>query len=395
MTKKASNPNTVQKDKTDYRFKILYALGIIFIVAGHGANGGLGSALQVGGWFPFYSFHLALFMFCSGYFYKLDSHNNTLRYIFKKIKHLLLPLFLWNIFYGCFVFILSNYGFEFGMPLTIEKFTTDIFTTGHQFVFNLGGWFVIPLFMTQVFTVVLRKVLGKWNHWSKEWVLALLYFALGILGIWLARKGWRTDWALVLTRMLALMPFYGLGILYKTKLEKHDKLKNWLYFLILFTIQFFVILRSGGKVPTGIQSWSDYKAVLSTILVGITGIAFWLRISKILEPTIGKSRIINLIANNTFPIMIHQFLGFWILNLIFAIGTSVFNTGGVFNWEGYHTSIFYKYLPYGYTFFEILYLIAGIGVPILISKISAFFKKKLLLEFLSKNQFLSPPLHKS
>ena len=50
----------------DSHFAILSALGMIFIVDGH-LNG---SYFDVGGLFPYYSFHVPLFCFVSGYFYK-------------------------------------------------------------------------------------------------------------------------------------------------------------------------------------------------------------------------------------------------------------------------------------------------------------------------------------
>lgn len=59
-------------DNIDYRFKIMYALGMIFIVSGHCGGGGLSLAYE---FLAVYGFHLALFMFCSGYFYKTVSEK--------------------------------------------------------------------------------------------------------------------------------------------------------------------------------------------------------------------------------------------------------------------------------------------------------------------------------
>ena len=45
-------------------FQLLSAIGIILVVFGHSKN----SLLLFGTIFPFYSFHMALFAFISGYF---------------------------------------------------------------------------------------------------------------------------------------------------------------------------------------------------------------------------------------------------------------------------------------------------------------------------------------
>ena len=47
--------------KTDYRFKVLYAIAIIMIVSGHANGGGLGELTQF--YSPLYSFHVPLFLF--------------------------------------------------------------------------------------------------------------------------------------------------------------------------------------------------------------------------------------------------------------------------------------------------------------------------------------------
>lgn len=94
-------------NKVDYRFKILYAIGMLMVVAGH-CNGG-GIPLDIAGWFPYYGFHLSLFAFASGYFYKSSYENNVIRYIIKKTKSLIVPLYiylcLWNY---CYPFTLSR-----------------------------------------------------------------------------------------------------------------------------------------------------------------------------------------------------------------------------------------------------------------------------------------------
>lgn len=59
----------MENKKVNYKFKFLYTIGIIFIVAGHCKNGGISIFYE---WFPPYSFHLALFMFASGYFYNIN-----------------------------------------------------------------------------------------------------------------------------------------------------------------------------------------------------------------------------------------------------------------------------------------------------------------------------------
>lgn len=79
----------------NYQFLILQAIGIILVVTGH--RGGISFFDD---WFPMYSFHMPMFVFISGYFYKTYSEQKVKEFFLKKVKHLVFPYFLWNFFYG-------------------------------------------------------------------------------------------------------------------------------------------------------------------------------------------------------------------------------------------------------------------------------------------------------
>lgn len=140
----------------DYRFKILYAMGMLFVLCDHTQGGGISI---VSDWFPYAGLHLSLFAFCSGYFYKSSSEEDIGKYIYKKIRTLLLPLYIYNIVYGFIVWILRLKGFEMGGNITLNNLLIAPITNGHQFIYNMGGWFITPLFMVEVYNILCRKIL--------------------------------------------------------------------------------------------------------------------------------------------------------------------------------------------------------------------------------------------
>ena len=77
------------------------------------------------------------------------------------------------------------------------------------------------------------------------------------------------------------------------------------------------------------------------------GIAFWLRISKLLVPVLKNSKVVLFIANSTYYIMIHHFLGFMSIKTIFAFLNYFIGLFPDFNWIEYKTNIWYYYLPFG------------------------------------------------
>ena len=239
------------KGRIDYRIKILYFLGMIFIVSGHIENGGVSLFYE---WFPLYSFHLALFAFCSGYMYKKGSEKNIKQYITKKIKKLIIPVFLFNIFYCLLVSILSNFGFTIGVSKEnlVEKLLILPITNGHQFAYNMGGWFVIPLFMILIFNIFVQK----YFHYCKKIYIYFIYIIIGIIGMYLASRGYNYDWWLVFARFSYLLQFFAIGLIYKDYLEQKDKISNLLYFLIIFTISIIIIFKY-GEMPYIIPSWCN------------------------------------------------------------------------------------------------------------------------------------------
>lgn len=351
-----------KSSKTDYRFKILYALGMLFIVAGHCDSGGISLFYD---WFPPYSFHLGLFAFCSGYFFKEQALRSVKAYCIKKVRRLLLPLYLWNVFYALLILILEKWGFTIGAGINLNDLFLLPIVNGHHFIYNMGAWFVIPLFMIQIYTIGIRYLLRKFESPYKEHFLFSLYMILGFIGIQLANSGYNVGWWLVLVRMLFFLPFYGVGIYYKNILEKFDHIPNSLYFLVIFTIQLLVAMRY-GCIPTYTPSWcNDFvHGPFLPYIVGFCGISFWIRVARILEPVIGNGKIVNLIANNTFSIMVNQFLGFMILKAGFAL-LQLVDIISDFDMYRFKTDIWYFYIPCDIRNTLILYLIAGIGIPIL------------------------------
>lgn len=250
--------------------------------------------------------------------------------------------------------------------VTVSKLLLWPITNGHQFGLNMGGWFVIPLFMVEVYNVLIRKLFYKLHIRVNEWVYFVLNMFLGIFGVILADLGYNQGWWLVLVRMLFFLPFYEIGILYKEKLEKYDnRISGFWYFAAIFGIN-LLLLYVYGYIPYYTPAWCNNFGSVPIVpyMVGILGIAFWFRISKIMEPGIGKSKYVNLIADNTFSIMIHQFLGFMVLKTIFAMISKWTPLCSDFDWVKYKTDIWYYYVPNGEVQFVILYLVAGIAISV-------------------------------
>ena len=366
---------TEKNSGVDYRFRLLYALGMIFIVSGHCNGGGVSLFYD---WFPPYAFHLGLFAFCSGYFYRDENGADLPGYALRKAKTLLLPMYLWNCFYALLLVILRRFGFVIGMAPSFATLVTMPLYEGSQFELNMGAWFVVPLFLSQVFTAVLRRTCSVSRSRGREIAAFLFCLALGALGVTLARHGFRRGWELLLLRFLYFLPFYALGVFYRRVLERLDTLPHGVYFALIFAAQYLIILLC-GRIPYYTPSRCDdfLEPGIVPFLVGFVAIAFWLRMAKILEPSLGKGRWLNAIADNSYSIMVNQYLGFMAVKAGFAFLKRITSRCQAFDMQAFKTNIAYFYTPGG-RIFLLVYLVAGLLVPIVMQKLVDLGRRALL-----------------
>lgn len=359
------------------QFKLLSAIAITIIVAGHCFHGGINLGHD---WFPPYSFNIALLVFISGYFYKDKYEDSVLKYIWKRTKRLLIPAYLWNIVYGLFILLMKNFGYTIGAEVNPYNLFLMPFVDGEAFVYNLGSWFVYPLFAVCVFNVLFRKLL-RWIKLDNEYFIFLIYLTIGIIGINIS-IGLSTSGAggtsdnngilRLLTRSMFFLPCYQLGKLYKAKLEAKDNLNSIAYFGILFGVQLtlLTIFESSENLkyfPSAMSGFNNGPFV--PYITALTGIAFWLRVSKLLTPAVRHWKPIRLVADNTYSIMIHQIIGYMSVKWIFALLSSTTDWFKDFNFDLMRTNVWYWYLPKGMEQYALLYLLGGILVPIGIKKL--------------------------
>lgn len=345
--------------KENKEFRVLSAIGIILVVAGH-----LGYDLfDIGGLFPYYSFHVFLFLFISGYFYKEEAEERILNYIWRKFVSLMVPYFLWNLFYGVLAQLLHMAGFSIGESISLKTLFLSPFIDGHQFMYHFPAWFVPVLFMLEVMNVLMRKVLSM-IRLNYEWLIFGLCLAAGILTAYLAIGGHVWGWHKIPGRLLFMFPGLQMGKLYREKLEWHDRLEDGPYFLLVMGVQMLITIFCGGLAFSAVWVTSFANGPVIPYLTVITGIAFWLRIAKIISTIPYLSRKLVYIGRHTYAVMMHHMACFMLVKGFFYLMSL---------WtpfcEGYDTEMFFHeinfvYLIGGSEASKWIYLLAGIGIPL-------------------------------
>lgn len=369
--------------KVDYRFKFLYVIGTLAIVIGH-----TGETINLfSNFIPYASYFLAIFAFSSGYFFSdKKCEQETGIYIWHKVKSLLIPFYIYNIAYGLFVAFTRLFGFSIGADLSFQKLFIECLVYPNNFVYNLASWYVIPLLLTQIFYILLRKVFKKLKYGNGEYLLFLIELLLGVFGVIMAQNGYNRWGYLLITRTLYLIPFFGLGILYKRKLEAKDNLSNGWYFSILLALKLLIITFYGRILFYSVVWCNDFNETpIMPFIVGTIGIAFWLRIARILNPILPESKMVKAISDCSYSIMMNQVIGFMFVKTVYAViarYTPLFND---FNMAEYKSNVWYYYFPGGMYQWGIVYVAAGIVIPILMQKVIDIIAAKIKTVFYKQN----------
>lgn len=348
--------------KTNKKMLILSCIGIIIVVLGHSAD----QISLVSNIFKYYSFHMVLFVFISGYFYKPENEDKLWGkegYILKKIKRLVIPYFMWNLIYGIIVNIFKSLNIiSYGEPINFNSLFVKPWITGHQFILNLASWFLLALFIVNILYILIRKIFTKIKLWN-DYVAVFVTLMGAITCVYLSKQNLRQEYIPILRTGFFLF-FYQFGYIYKTKIENKLRINAALYLFLLIMVQ-LIILKVDGKISNRVVFMSfDSKMIITPIIVGLTGILFWTKISEILEPSLGNSKVVNYIGNNTFDIMLHHLFCMFLINvIIFKISTLLHLDG--FNVERFKTTIYYCYTA-GLAQVQILYTFCIITIPLIV-----------------------------
>lgn len=351
-------------------FCILSAVAIIMVVAGH-----LGySIMTLGELFPYYSFHVPLFLFISGYFYKETEEEHPFAYVKKKARRLLLPYFIWNLFYGVAAWLLRRYGFYMGEGISLETLFLAPFMHGYQFIYNYAAWFVPVLFVIEMMNLLMRIAVGRslrrllpvkeGADRLAEWVFLFGSLFVGMVVIYLAIGGHVWGDYKAPGRILLLYPCFQVGQFYKKRLEKHDTLGNLPYFAIVLSVQAALQVCCNGLAFSSVWCTGFANGPVIPYVTIVSGIAFWLRIARIMKPVAEKSKAVRWIGQNTYTVMMHHVMIFMLIKMIIAALAAFTGMCADFDFGQFYANIDYVYLVNGAEHFKMVYLAAGVGAPL-------------------------------
>ena len=330
------------RDKT---MDVMLAIGIIFVVMGHNYQPDI---LKL----PAYTFQIALFFFVSGYFFKSQNSLKTkFFWIKKKVLNLLLPYFIYNLFYAFLTLYLFSRGVSLGEKITFYNFFVSPFVYGHQYFLYLAAWFVPQLFLIHLsaqFLIIKDK---------KIYIFVLLILVLISSSLFISKYSLEQGPVLLILGRTA----FGLGFYLLGKLLNifENRIKKYLVSPITFFLAYIIYVSLGSffggfnySLAFGDFSNSPYVTLGGTILA----IIMVYIISDYIGRAVSEKSLILKIGRNTFSIMANHLLVFFLINYVFY-RFSLVPPASLSN-------IFYNYNVERIWF---IYLILGIVIPLLFS----------------------------
>lgn len=306
--------------KENKAFMILSALGILFVVDEH-----LGRPISfLSQIFPYDSFFMPMFVFISGYFLQpkhCASLAKALRFAWRKCRKLLLPYLGWVLFYFVFTHILRKLGVITFGDISLKKLVLYLISNGSPALYIEPAWFVPMLFSVSVLYCCIRAVFRRgWNDLAAMILLVLI----GAAAVYGARSEFNAPYHYYLLKAAFFMQFYHLGYFFRAHLEEHfDKANGFALCLAAVGINILLLAVYGDQIRfpycARMGGFSTNNLFLP-LITSITGIAFWLKISKALAPVLGSSKLVNFISDNTFFIMMHHLTAKALFNGLLILG---------------------------------------------------------------------------
>ena len=376
------------------------AIGICFVILGHLRTEapGIGTFFA---WFPYYSFHMPLFLFITGYFFRdLNSREGVpdhtraasghagfwkpfFAFVWKKFRTLMIPYYVIN---GCMILIqlFLIHTLSILYPISFTEYLLMPWIRTQPLTFAIPTWYLAGLFIAEVMYMLLRSAalhLVKKKIYAELLLLAVT-LAMGAAACYTVFSLQPSETAIVYLRSVVMLFFIQAGKIYREWLEQYDTLSSGWYFTILILLQcVLLVISRGSQLNFGLYGLVGFgRTGFLYYAAGITGILLWLRISRILDGALKNSRLVMLVGNSTKYIMSFHLLGFFLLNLLFLLLHSLGAVPGFlgkFNPEGLYADPFYYWYQEGGPRFIPLYFLAGMGFSLLITWVIRTVQNKL------------------
>ena len=327
-------------------YSIMKGIAIIAVVMGHCSISCIEGFVN--------QFHLAVFYFLAGYFFKSDYVNSPWLFIKKRINRLYFPF----IQYGTVFLLLHNIFCRLGLYDISSIYSLSDFARKELFMllrfssnelFMGAMWFLGSLFFVSVSFLLLCKLSSYFK--KGDWVLLVEVIACLLLGRYAISLGLPNPYSIYNTLMI--VPIFYLGYVFKRYqiFESYINLQTTFICLGILLILYI----SGISIRLQPQSLPGNNLLLY-LVISIMGVVMVYGISILLQKNkVGK--LVALCGDLSFEIMALHFICFKLVTIL-----QILVEGSDWN----HLADFPVYSK-NLLIWSPLYLLVGVVFPILLT----------------------------
>ena len=241
----------------------------------------------------FYSFHIPLFFFLSGFVYNANKHTDFFQFVKKSAKTLLIPYFIFA-FISFFLWFISLKTINFFSPEIIKQFLSIFYGNSNNglMIFNDVLWFLPALFVTRI----LFALIAGYSVKAKTLIIILTLFS--VVGYLLSISAANLKLPFGAETAISAVAFYGAGFLFKHS-EKGklliNKYKFFSFVLLLIVGAYLSTLdfnTYGHQIDMRLEHLNNY---FSFYLAAFCGIFAWISFSMILH----KNSLLEKLGRNS------------------------------------------------------------------------------------------------
>lgn len=344
---------------------IAKAIGIILMVVGHSGCPDVVYRF-------IYLFHMPLFFFCSGFFMKdMTDNESIMLFVKRRVIGLYIPFVKWSILFLLFHNLLlslgvynSFYGYEGGASYyTMKDVAVKVFCivfTMHGYEELLGGfWFIRALFVSSILISVILCMMRGINAYKYE-IMCLLFLSVTVL---IRRIAPESDLWHDLSMGAFGAFFYMMGCI--AKRNSHIWKNKYGVVYCFFLLASYCYFKREVSMECG------YNKVLPFSIGAMAGIFFIIYLSNMIDAKFTCIKpVLYYVGNHTLVILALHFLSFRLVSYILSL------------WYGIDTlhiaehPVIKDILSINNSWWWALYAFVGIGVPLLLNYAWLEFKKK-------------------
>lgn len=195
------------------QYDIMKGIGIILVIMCHAGLGGFAKEF-------IYSFHMPLFFFVSGCFFR----NSELgKFLIKNIKQLLIPYLFFVI---CMITVKQVRSTDFLFSISSTFLNLDITNESDSFLYE-SIWFLVCLFEVRIVYWIVYNVFGK-HYVAIIFVSAILFICGNCLHYF------NVDLPFFIDTTLSVIVFYAAGDLFKKKGFENCIIPKWIIPIVIF-----------------------------------------------------------------------------------------------------------------------------------------------------------------